>query len=165
MTDNVEYSYAKIVESIARFLDNRFPKTKVYTNPINQGAIIPCWVIVRMPDNRTKPQVNNREIRGIGFELVYLRKLEDEKAFDYYDKALDILESDFRYLEYTDDSGNTSIIQIHERKHETNYTGLHYRFKLKIRVKEHKLTGMKFGKLKLEFKGEEYEKDDSLTKN
>ena len=150
MTD-IEYSYVKIVESIARFLDTRFPKTKVYTNPINQGAIIPCWCVVRMPDNTTKPQVNSREIRGIGFELVYLRKLEDEKAFDYYDKALDILESDFRYLEYTDDAGNTSTIQILDRKHTINHTGLHYQFRLKVRVKEQKPTGSKFGKLRLEF--------------
>ena len=158
MTKVIEYSYTKIVESIARFLDVRFKKSKVYTNPINQGAIIPCWVIVRLPDNTTRPQINNREIRSVSFELVYLRKLEDEKAFDYYEKALNILESELRYLEYTDDVGTISTLQILERKHEINYTGLHYRFKVNIRVRKQKPTNRKFGKLSLRIKtGEEYE--------
>lgn len=123
-----ELSTQSLVRALALKLGGVFPCVPVYANPNQQGTKLPAFFITFMP-SEIRSQVDNRFLRTLKVDLIYL---ERHNLPDLYDRYLMAAERLDLALE-TFPLGET-VLRTLERKWFVELDALHYQFTVKGRV-------------------------------
>lgn len=126
MTD---FTVQAVIAALAAKLGELFPGVMVYSNPNQQGTILPAFFITLMPTN-TKKQVGNRWMREIGVDLVYNVELDLPDLNDRYLEAAERLDEAMELLRYQDGFP----LRTTQRKWFVELDSLHYQCKVTARA-------------------------------
>ena len=131
--NNPEISLPTITAALSDFLKNNFPDSTVYNNPNQQNTTLPAWFINFMPSSGIGKQVDNRYLRTLYVDLVYLLDYNLTDLYDQYTGAAEILDENLELFTYVNND-DSYLIRTYERKWNMGLADLHYKFKLDIRV-------------------------------
>ena len=118
-----------MVNSVAGVLKERWPDVKVYNNPNQGGATLPCFFVFFMP-TEMYDEMDRRSRREIGIDVVYLVKKNIPDAFDQLTEVAECLDECFDSIKYKQD-GETAFIRTFEREWKIDEGKLHYQFVIK----------------------------------
>lgn len=128
-----EINLELISRALAGVLAAEFPTSTVYDNPNQQKTKLPAWFINFMPGSSIKKQVDNRYMRTLRVDLVYLDEYNLPDLYDRYKSAAERLDEVLELFAY-DYDGEQYLIRTYDRQWKMDLAALHYELRLEIRV-------------------------------
>lgn len=118
-----------LVNSVAGVLKERWPDVKVYNNPKQGGATLPCFFVFFM-QTEMSDEMDRRSRREIGIDVVYLVKKNIPDAFDQLIEVAEGLDECLDSIDY-EQNGEAAFIRTFEREWKIDNGELHYQFTVK----------------------------------
>lgn len=129
----MKFTLDALVKSIAAVIKTGYPSMKVYGSANQQGTIFPCFFVLETP-SYLYPEMNDRNRRQIGLDIVYVQQRNIVNALSDVRGVVDYLDEHLETFPYTDPDGNTCTLRgfAHEWSYEDQE--LHYKLTVKALV-------------------------------
>lgn len=122
-----------LVKSIAAVIKTGYPSMKVYGSANQQGTIYPCFFVLEMP-SYIYPEMNDRNRRQIGLDIVYVQQRNITNALSDVRGVIDFLDENLETFTFTDPDGETCSLRVYARAWSYEDQELHYKITVKALV-------------------------------
>lgn len=121
-----------LIDSIAGVLKTGYPSIPVYSSANQQGTSYPCFFVQEMP-SYTHPEMNDRNRREIGVDVVYVQQRNVPNARADVRQVIDYLDEMTEVFPYTDGT-DTCPIRAFDRAWSYEDQELHYKMTFRLIV-------------------------------
>ena len=132
----MNFTLTTLARSLAAYLSPMLPGVQMLEDPAQQGVQPPCMFIQQRGSGRLEAHPCGQCLRTIPLDLTYLLDFNLPDLRRQYNAAAEALDLCMDTFPYSDDSGQTSLLRIYDRKTDIDEDGLHYKFELRVFVEK-----------------------------
>lgn len=127
------YTNETLAKSLAAHLAPLFPGVTFYEDPTQQSISLPSMYL-QVRSSKISLSVNDRYLRTIALDLVYLEDFNLPNLQQKYSKAGETLDYNMETFNYTDGT-DTAKLRTYERNARIDLDACHYYFELRLWVR------------------------------
>lgn len=128
----MNFTVRTLAKSLAGYLSDKFPGVTFYEDPNQQETKTPCFFL-QVRHSNIVPKTNERFLRTIGLDLVYLERYNLPNLQEIYQRATEVLDECMETFPYSDGT-DEALLRTYERNANVDEDAAHYNFELRLWV-------------------------------
>lgn len=129
------FTVETVARSLADYLAPLLPGVRFYEGPNQQGSQCPCLFPQQRYAHIEKRRQDGVYLRRVGLDLTYLEDYHLTELQQKYQRVAEVLDGAMETFPYFDGE-ETAVLRTYEREWRIDADALHYRFELRVWVRE-----------------------------